>query len=242
MFRTRYFLSLFFIALMVAALAIMSTATKKTDRREKSWTESYRINSGELISIGEHPCFILKPNYQLVLEGKEGKKLVHLEITVLPETKMVDGVETRVVEERESADGKLVEISRNYYAISKRTNSVYYFGEDVDIYENGKIVGHEGAWRSGEDEAKFGLMMPGIVLFGSRYYQEIAPDVAMDRAEIVDLDASVDTPAGKFQHCLKIEETTPLEPGVREYKWYTPGIGLVQDGKLRLVRYGVLGE
>src|SRR5437762_8506857 len=42
------------------------------------------------------------------------------------------------------------------FALCKRTNSVYYFGEDVDIYKNGKIVGHEGSWLSGEKGAKFG--------------------------------------------------------------------------------------
>jgi len=37
---------------------------------------------------------------------------------------------------------------------------------------------------------------------------------------------------------LKIAETTPLEPGVREYKYYARGIGLIQDGSLKLVKYG----
>jgi Concanavalin A-like lectin/glucanases superfamily len=55
--------------------------------------------------------------------------LGELTITVLNETKMVDGVETRVVEERETKGGKLKEVSRNYFAISKRTNDVFYFGE-----------------------------------------------------------------------------------------------------------------
>lgn len=97
------------------------------------WTETFRIEEKELSSTGVNPYFVLQPGYQLILEGKEGQREVHLEITVLDETKMVDGVHTRVVEERESADGKLVEVSRNFFAISQRTNSVFYFGEDVEI-------------------------------------------------------------------------------------------------------------
>ena len=48
----------------------------------------------------------------------------------------------------------------------------------VDIYENDKIVKHEGAWLAGVNGAKFGLLMPGTPLIGGRHYQEIAPAVA----------------------------------------------------------------
>ena len=159
-------------------------------------------------------------------------------ITVLDETRMVDGVETRVVEERETKGGNLIEVSRNYFAISKRTNDVFYFGEDVDIYKDGKVVSHSGAWLSGVNGARFGLFIPGQPSVNARYYQEVAPGVAMDRVEIISLTETVKTPAGEFKNCLKIKETTPLEPGVTDYKYYTPGIGLVQDGSMKLVKFG----
>ena len=194
------------------------------------------MEPGELGPTGRNPYFILEPGYFLVLrKGNE-----ELTITVLDETKKVDGVETRVVEEKETKNGKLVEISRNFFAISKRTNSVYYFGEEVDIYEDGKVVSHEGAWLSGVKGAKFGLMMPGTPLVGGRYYNEIAPEVAMDRAEIVSMKETVETIAGTFKNCLKIEETTPLEPGNKEYKYYAPGIGLINDANAELVKYGTI--
>jgi len=74
------------------------------------------------------------------------------------------------------------------------------------------------------------------VLLGARYFQEIAPEVAMDRAEITSLTEVVETPAGTFKKCLKTRETTPLEPDAEEFKWYAPGIGLIQDGVLKLKR------
>src|SRR5262249_44093690 len=77
------------------------------------WTTQFLVDKKDLVSVGRNPYYILEPGYQLVLEG--GKE--RLVITVLNETKMVDGVETRVVEEHESKDGKVVEISRNYFAI-----------------------------------------------------------------------------------------------------------------------------
>ncbi|MGH7554991.1 MAG: hypothetical protein ACREMQ_18480 [Longimicrobiales bacterium] len=74
--------------------------------------------------------------------------------------------------------------------------------------------------------------------FGSKYYQEIAPGVAMDRAEIVGTSEMLETPLGALRDLLKVEETTPLEPGVREYNYYARDIGLVLNGSLKLVRYG----
>ena len=198
------------------------------------WTAEFGIEKDELASTGRNPWFVLEPGYQLVLEGGNEQ----LTITALNETRIVDGVETRVVEERETKGGQVVEVSRNFFAISRQTNSVFYFGEEVDIYRNGKLVNHEGAWLSGEKGAKFGLMMPGIVLLGARHYQEIAPGEAMDRAEIVSVTETFQTPAGEFSNCLKVEETTPLEPDEKEYKRYARGIGLVQDGSLKLVKYG----
>jgi uncharacterized membrane protein YkoI len=154
------------------------------------FTDVFDVPVAELSSTGTNPYFVLEPGYKLVLEGKDGAKNVRLEVTVLKETRRVGDVETRVVEERETADGQLVEVSRNFFAISKRTNDVYYFGEDVDIYEDGKVKSHEGAWLSGENGARFGLMIPGTPLLGARYYQEIAPGIAMDRVEVVGLDVT----------------------------------------------------
>jgi hypothetical protein len=60
----------------------------------------------------------------------------------------------------------------------------------------------------------------------------------MDRGEILSVTEAVQTPAGRFKDCVKVEDTTPLEPKVKEYKYYAPGVGLVQDGDLVLVKYG----
>ncbi len=203
------------------------------------WVDAFGVSKADLRPTGRNPYFILEPGYQLVLEGDGGERLV---ITVLDETQSIDGVETRVVEERETKTGQLVEVSRNFFAISVVTKDVYYFGEDVDVYGNGKVVNHEGAWRAGAKGARFGLMMPGAPTVGARYYQEVAPKVAMDRAEIVAMDAADDvfatTPAGTFRHVLRVEETTPLEPGAREFKYYARDIGLIQDGSLKLVKAG----
>jgi hypothetical protein len=105
------------------------------------------------------------------------------------------------------------------------------------MYKGGKVDNHAGSWLSGVNGGKFGLMMPGRPLINASYYQELVPNVAMDRATIVSTTEVVKTSAGEFTNCLKIKETTPLE-SLTEYKYYAPGIGMVMDGKMSLVKAG----
>ena len=230
--------SLVLTPLLLATIAGTSSFAGPGQDPEPKFTDRFLVDSRDWASSGSTTYMILEPGWQLVLEGKEKGKAGKLTITVLAETKTIDGVETRVIEERETEDDELVEISRNYFAISKKTSSIYYFGEDVDMYKNGKVEGHEGSWHSGEGGARFGLMMPGTPLLGSRYHQEVAPGSAMDRAQIVSLEDKIETPAGKFVDCLDVEETTPLEKGEKAHKIFAPGIGLVREGHLKLAKYG----
>ncbi len=181
--------------------------------------------------------FILEPGYQLVFEGHEGNNALRLEINVLAETRTIGGVETRVIVEKESRNGELIEVSRNFFAVCRPSNDIFYFGEDVDMYKGGKVSSHEGSWIA-EGSAKPGLFMPSRTLLGARFYQEIAPGVAMDRVEITSDSEVLKTPAGEFRDSVKSEETTPLEPKVKDYKVFARGIGLARDGDLLLTKYG----
>jgi hypothetical protein len=218
--------------LIISAVAACSATG---GARASSWQEEFGISECALAPTGRNDYFILEPGFQIVLEGKKGK----LQITVLDETKSVDGVTTRVVEEREWQDGELVEVARNFFAICPGTKDVFYFGEDVDVYEDGETVSRAGTWLAGKDGARPGLMMPGKPRVGMKYYQEIAPGIAMDRAEIMSLDAPQMTPAGVFTRCLMINESSALS-SEREVKVYAPGIGLIRDADLLVTRYGFM--
>lgn len=202
------------------------------------FTRDFMLEACDFSSQGANPYFSLEPGYRLVLEGRDEGQDVVLAITVTDRTRRINDVETRVVVERESKDGELFEVAKNYFAICKQTNSVVYFGEDVDFYENGKIVSHEGSWRADIGDAKPGLIMPGTILLGARYFQELAPRIALDRAEVLSLEATIKTPFASFEHVLRTEETTLLEPGLKEFKFYAPGVGLIKDGPLLLVQAG----
>ncbi|MGI8905982.1 MAG: hypothetical protein ACR2IE_05770 [Candidatus Sumerlaeaceae bacterium] len=227
-----------YLVAMLAAFSVSAfAATSGKGLVEKEFTEDFFEEKSDLVSTGYNPYFILEPGYTLEFAGKEGEDGETVKITVLNETKMVDGVETRIVEEREMEGGKLTEVSRNYFAISKRTNNVYYFGEESTKYKDGKPVADPGSWEAGKDGAKYGLIMPGSALIGARYYQEISPEHAMDRAENISTSGTLKVPAGDFTNVLKVEETNPLEPGHIEHKYYAPGVGLIRDGEVVLVKH-----
>ncbi len=121
------------------------------------------------------------------------------------------------------------------------TSDIFYFGEDVDDHEDGEIVGHEGAWQAVEDGALPGLIMPGRFLLGSKYFQELAPGTALDRAKNIAMGLDVTVPAGSFGDCVAVKETNPLEPGEDpDFKIFCPGVGIVMDEELELVEFRVV--
>ena len=124
--------------------------------------------------------------------------------------------------------GEVIEVSRDVFAIGKRTNVVDDFGEDVDIDEKGKVIGHEGARRAGEDGVRFGLAMPGSPFLRARYDREIFPGKAMDRVEVVRLSGAMEKPAGTFAEVPKTAETTPFERVEEETKSDVAGVGLLK--------------
>jgi hypothetical protein len=219
---------------------------EKGEKKEKHskcamlFTNDFNMDNYTFSSSGRNMYFILEPGYQLVLEGKNENKTIRLEITVLDEIRKIGDIETRILEEKEMENGKVIEISRNFLAFCEGTSDIFYFGEETDIYKNGEIVDHKGAWRADEENCKAGILMPGRVLLGARYCQEYAPSKAMDRAEIISVTETKQTPVGKFMGCLKTMETSGLNPKEKEYKLYAPFIGLIQDEDLLLVKHGFI--
>src|SRR5262245_36884004 len=209
------------------------------------FTTDFDLEDCPLSPNGRNPYFSLQPGTTLRLEGLDEGDLVEVEIKVLDQIEPIQvevggellNVNTRVVREREWVNGELVEVSRNFFARCTKTDNIFYFGENVNIYKNGQVVSLEGAWRAGVNGALPGLIMPSTFLLGSRYFQEMAPDVAMDRARHAAMGLTVDTPAGTFQDCVKVIETTPLEPGSQSVKIYAPGVGLIFDSGVELVEF-----
>jgi hypothetical protein len=186
-----------------------------------------------------------------VYTGKEQGDNVGLRITVLDATEPFRfgggrNVTTRVVEEAEWADTnangvidageQLIEVSLNYFA-QTQSGTVCYFGENVDIYEDGEIVSHEGAWRAdgrrGLPGSAPGIFMPAAPEPGMTFQQEVAPGVAEDRATI-QRTGTATLPDGRVVNTITVRDFNPLD-GSRGTKLYGQGVGLIEDGPLRLL-------
>jgi len=203
------------------------------------------VNPADFQATIDNPWYPLSSLGPRIYEGEEpdpdtGEVVkTRLKSTVLPQTDVVAGVEVLVLEEKNYEDGELVESTLDYFA-QHRDGTVYYFGERVDDYEDGKVVGHSGQWLAGEGENQPGIFMPAEITVGQTFEQEQAPGVAEDRSKVVSTGETVTTPAGSFSNCAKTEDFSPLD-GVTEFKYYCPGVGLVREeppeGRLDLVSY-----
>jgi hypothetical protein len=197
-----------------------------------AWQEDFGATTCKLTTQGRNDYFVLEPGHQLVLQGGG----VKMQITVLDQTKDINGVITRVVEEREWDKGQLVEVSRNFYAFCESSKDVLHFGEEVEVYKGGKLVNSDGTWLAGSNGNRPGLVIPGQPKPGQRFYQEIAPGVTLNRGEVVSVTETCKTGAGSFTQCMKIKGTSGMDAKKLEYKYYAPKIGLVRDQNLRLVK------
>jgi hypothetical protein len=175
----------------------------------------------------DNPYFPLRPGTTNVYTGvKDGKAALNI-FDVTARTKMVNGVSTRVVEDRLYLDNVLEERTSDYYA-QDRCGNVWYFGENTATLDaHGKVTSTSGSFLAGVNGAQPGVFMQAAPELGRRFRQEWSPGNAEDTYQAIGLDTQVSVPAGHFSHALRTEETTALEPDVVDNKVYVKGIGEV---------------
>ena len=180
-----------------------------------------------------NPWFPVRPGMRWEYRGsKDGRPLRDV-VRVLPGVERVEGVPCAIIDDRVYASGRLEERTTDWYTQDAH-GTVWYYGERTAEYNSaGHITSRSGTWRAGSNGARAGVFMPAHPLVGQAYEQEHAKGQAEDRFRIVRRHASVTVPFGPFQGtALMTREWTPLEPGVRDGKWYVKGIGLVREASL----------
>jgi hypothetical protein len=170
--------------------------------------------------------FTLEPGTKFTFVKKTSKGTERTEVTVLRETKQVMGVTTIVVSDRVWLNDKLKEDTRDWYA-QDRDGNVWYFGEAVANYKDGKLVNYSGTWEAGVDGAQPGIIMPANPSVGLTYQQEHAKGKAEDMGTIIALGKQVKVPYATFQDCVQIRDWSRIEKTANEYKYYCPGVGFV---------------
>lgn len=180
-----------------------------------------------------NPYLPLVVGRTLVYSGiKDGKKALNI-VVATPRTRMIDGVRTRVVEDRLYLDNVLEERTSDYYAQDSCGN-VWYFGEDTATLDaQGHVVDTSGSFHAGISGAQPGVFMQADPTLGRRFRQEWLKGQAEDTFKAIDLDAHGTVPYGSFQHALRTSEVTALEPAVVDNKVYVKGIGEVIEQAVR---------
>ena len=172
-----------------------------------------------------NPLFPVSDLTQVVQLGAEKDAPVRVEFTVLPGTRTIDWngtqVETRVAQFLGFREGRIVEAARDYFA-QGADGSVWYFGEEVDNYEDGVIVDHEGNWLAGRDGPP-GMIMPAQPAVGAVYRPENIPGVVLEEDTVKAVDQTVQGPRGPVLGSILVREL--LMEGTTEEKTFAPGYG-----------------
>jgi hypothetical protein len=176
----------------------------------------------------DNPFWPMTPGNRWVSRSTEERIVVE----VTRRNKDVAGIEAVVVRDTVTDNnGELVEVTDDWYAQDADGN-IWYLGEDVKDYQDGKVVSTAGSWEHGVDGALGGVAIPADPRPGLKYRQEHYAGEAEDRAEVLSVTEAVRVPAGTFEDCLQTEDTTPLEPDAVEHKYYAKGVGPVLNEKI----------
>jgi hypothetical protein len=192
----------------------------------------------------DNPYWPMAPGSRWVYRETDGDSVQRVVVRVTHRTKRVaSGVTARVVHDRVTERGRLVEDTLDWYAQDDDGN-VWYLGEDTEEYEHGRAVSAAGSWEAGADGARAGIVMPARPRVGMAYEQEHKAGEAEDRAKVLSLGEQAEVPFGHFTGVLMTKDFTPLEPRVLEYKLFARGVGPVLvlgvsggGGREELVRF-----
>jgi hypothetical protein len=173
--------------------------------------------------------FPLKAGNRYVYRGTEDGDRLRDVVIATYRTKVVDGVTCRVVFDRGWVNGILDERTYDFYAQTRR-GTVWYFGENtVTLDRRGHVISREGSFMSGRDGAEAGIFMTRNPHPGPSFHQEDYPGHAEDVFTVVRRGAHVVVPLINTHHALLTRETTVLEPGVVDHKYYVRDIGTVRE-------------
>lgn len=223
--RNRRFLNM--IGALATALAGTSADAAGPDAQAPEPQFLFEGVPVRFVSQVTNKFFPLVPGTKFFYEGTESGDLISDEMFVTFETKEILGVKTTVVRDRAFQNGVLAELTFDWYAQDAAGN-VWYFGEDSrELDAEGNVTSRHGSWEAGVDGAQPGIIMKADPQVGDRYFQEFAPGVAEDAAEVRNLEKAVCVPYACFEDVLSIQEFSRLSPGVIDRKFYASGVGFV---------------
>jgi hypothetical protein len=214
------------LAVPAVAYGVADAATAKRSSGLPQGSERVRLDPADFTTRIDNPYWPMRPGTTWVYRGTGDEGPPHrIVVRVTNRTKRVAaGVVARVIHDRETQAGRLVEDTVDWYA-QDRDGNVWYLGEATTAYKNGKAGSTKGSWEAGVHGAQAGVIMPAHPRPGMTYRQEYFRGEAEDRAKVLSRDAHTVVPAGSFRRVVKTRDWTPLEPDAAEHKFYARATG-----------------
>lgn len=182
----------------------------------------------------DNKWFPLKPGTKYTTTGsvatEDGPTERRVTHTVTGLTKVIDGVKTQVMWDRDYQDGALVESELAFFAQDK-AGTVWLFGEYPEEFENEIFIGAPNTFIHGIAESQAGIaMLPEPRAGTPKYVQAHAASVGfLDCGGVFEENVALCVPTGCYGDVLVINEHNPLEPDVgHQRKYYSAGTGLVK--------------
>jgi hypothetical protein len=181
----------------------------------------------------------LVPGTVLVLEGQASRGVggaPHRVMFIVTDlTKVINGVRTVVVWDRDVNNGQLVESELAFFA-QDNVGRVWNLGEYPEEFDQGQFLGAPNTWIAGQAGAKAGVHMLAKPRVGrQRYLQGFAPDIEfLDTAKVLHTGRRVRVPFDLYSDVVVTDETSPLdESGAHQRKFHAPGVGIVKISPVR---------
>ncbi|MBB5166257.1 hypothetical protein [Mycobacterium sp. AZCC_0083] len=174
-----------------------------------------------------HPTSEVK---QVIMGGQVDGKPFRTEVTLLPGTKPLQRrgqtVDTAIIQYVAYSDGRIHEVAIDSYAQAD-DGSVWYFGEDVSNFEDGKVADTKGTWVA-SDKTPAAMIMPAMPAVGNIYRPENAPEVVFEEVRVQKVNQTVAGPSGNISGAIEVMELHM--DGTREGKVFAPGYGEFSTG------------
>jgi hypothetical protein len=220
------------IAVAIAVLALVACGGGGSKSSSSSslpqGTKPVKLDPADFTTNIDNPYWPIRPGSHWVYREVENGETQLVDVTVTNQTKMLDGIEARVVHDRVSRNGETLEDTYDWYAQDSHGN-LWYLGEDTAEYENGKLKSKEGTWAAGVNGAEPGVVVPASPRQGMRYREEYYAGHAEDGAEVLSVNSQVQVPFGRFRNALLTRNFSTIEPTVEEMKLYAKGVGPVME-------------
>ena len=184
------------------------------------------IDPTNFVTTIDNPYFPLAPGTTRIYVAQIADGVLKNVVAATHNTVVIQGVTCVEVHDVVFTNGEVTEDTLDWFAQDKEGN-VWYFGENTRKVAGGLTVSVEGTFTAGINGDKAGIIMETHPAIGDYFRQEFVLGQGEDVENVIGLNESVTVPYGSFNHCVKVQETTALEPDTIVHDFYAPGIGPV---------------